>query len=175
MAWDRDLDIIHIYDEYRLREQTPVVHAAAIKARGKWIPVAWPPDGMQHDKNSGKIIAALYRAQEVNMLPTHATHPPQPGKKEGSGGYGTEAGVMELLDRMQTGRLKVSSLLTEWFEEFRMYYRKDGLIVKEGDDLMSATRQGSMALRFAVVRQPRATAPDLPGYHQTDITMGVLG
>ena len=39
-----------------------------------------------------------------------------------------------------TGRLKVFAHLADWFEEFRLYHRKDGLIVKERDDLISATR-----------------------------------
>ena len=44
---------------------------------------------------------------------------------------------------------KVFANLTEWMEEFRMYHRKDGLIVKERDDLMSATRIAIMMLRIA--------------------------
>lgn len=41
------------------------------------------------------------------------------------------------------------SHLTDWFDEFRLYHRKDGLIVKEVDDVMDATRTGIMMLRFA--------------------------
>jgi hypothetical protein len=56
---------------------------------------------------------------------------------------------MEMLTRMETGKLKVFSSLLDWWEEFRLYHRKDGKVVKEGDDLMSATRYGVMMLRFA--------------------------
>ena len=66
------------------------------------------------------------------------------------GTNGVEAGLMDMLDRMHTGRLKVFSHLTEWFEEFRLYHRKDGKVVKEMDDLMSATRYALMMIRFAV-------------------------
>jgi hypothetical protein len=59
---------------------------------------------------------------------------------------------MDMLDRMQTGRLKVFSGLNDWFEEFRLYHRLDGKIVKERDDLMSATRYAIMMLRFAKVQ-----------------------
>ena len=55
---------------------------------------------------------------------------------------------MEMLDRMQAGRWKVFSHLVDWFEEFRLYHRKDGLIVKLQDDLMSASRYGLMMKRF---------------------------
>ena len=56
---------------------------------------------------------------------------------------------MDMLTRMQTGRFKVFKRLNDWWEEFRLYHRKDGKVVKEGDDLMSATRYAIMMLRFA--------------------------
>ena len=59
---------------------------------------------------------------------------------------------------MQTGRLNVFAHLTDWFEEFRLYDRKDGRVVKEADDPMSATRYGAMSRRFAVV-DTRAARP----------------
>jgi hypothetical protein len=34
-----------------------------------------------------------------------------------------EAGIMDMLDRMKSGRLRVFSTLTAWFEEFRLYHR----------------------------------------------------
>ena len=37
----------------------------------------------------------------------------------------------------------------EWWEEFRLYHRKDGIVVKEHDDLMSATRIGVIQRRSA--------------------------
>jgi hypothetical protein len=62
---------------------------------------------------------------------------------------GVEAGLMAMLTRMQTGKFKVFKHLNDWWEEFRLYHRKDGLVVKEGDDLMCATRYALMMLRFA--------------------------
>jgi hypothetical protein len=46
----------------------------------------------------------------------------------------------------------VFSTLNDWWEEFRMYHRKDGLIVKVRDDLMSATRYAMMMRRFGDVQ-----------------------
>jgi hypothetical protein len=83
------------------------------------------------------------------MMVRHATHAPAQDQKEGEGGYGREAGLMMMLDRMQTGRLKVADHLNDWWEEFRLYHRKDGKVVDIGDDLMSATRIGLMMLRHA--------------------------
>jgi hypothetical protein len=82
---------------------------------------------------------------------------------------------MEMLDRMQTGRFKVANHLNDWFDEFRMYYRQDGLIVKKDDDLMSATRIASMMLRHATTRITVNQAPVLPSWRPSDASMGVLG
>jgi len=175
LAHDLDSDIVHVTDVYKVREQTPIVHAAAIKARGAWIPVAWPFDGLAHESGSGKTLADLYRQQGVNMLPTHATHPPLPGKKEGTSGYSTETGILDMLDRMQTGRLKVFSTLTAFKDEYELYHRKEGLIVKKNDDIMSAARVGVMSIRHAQTRiVPRSEAPLAP-YVPSDIGMGPLG
>ena len=139
-AWDRDADCLYVIAAHRAREQTPAMFAAAVKPWGKW-PWSWPHDGLQHDKGSGDQLMALYRNQGLEMLPVKATFE--------DGTNGVEAGVMDMLDRMQTGRLKVFTHLTPWFEEFNLYHRKDGLIVKEGDDLISATRYALMMRRYA--------------------------
>jgi Terminase RNaseH-like domain len=60
-----------------------------------------------------------------------------------------------MLIRMESGRFKVLKHLNEWFEEFRLYHRKDGRVHKEGDDLMSATRYAVMMLRYAATSLPR--------------------
>jgi len=162
LAWDRDADVIYVIAAHRQKEQTPVLFAATVKPWGDWLPWAWPHDGLQHDKGSGQALRDQYAAQGLSMLKDKATHPPEPNEKgelvEGSGGNGVEAGVMDLLDRMQTGRFKVFSHLNDWFEEFRMYHRKDGKIVKLDDDLMSATRYANMMKRFATIK-PSASQP----------------
>jgi hypothetical protein len=84
---------------------------------------------------------AQYKEHGLNILPDRITFE--------DGSNGVEAGLMDMLDRMQTGRLKVFSHLQEWFEEFRLYHRKNGRVVKEFDDLMAATRYALMGLRFA--------------------------
>lgn len=173
LAWDRDSDCVTVYDTYRVKQQSPTFHAATFRAKGPWIPVAWPHDALQHDKGgSCEQIAEQYRNLGVNMLPEKATHAPVLGQLEGSGGYGLEAGIQAMLDRMQTGRFKVFSHLADWWEEFRLYHRKDGLIVKIGDDLMSATRIGCMMLRHAKV-QEKKKRPHIEAF-RADPVMGVL-
>lgn len=146
MAHDADSDTIYVTKEYRARESTAVTHAAAIKAwdTGKWAPVAWPADGHQHEKGSGKELAPQYRDQDLQLLPDHATFE--------DGGVSLEAGVMAMLDRMQTGRWKVFNTCGSYIDEFRYYHRKEGVIVKLRDDLLSASRYALMMLRFAEVK-----------------------
>ena len=175
LAWDRDTDTVHLYDAYRVKETTPAVHSLTITGKGKWIPVAWPHDGDQHDKGSGEQLAAQYRKYGVNMLPAKATHPPAPGEKEGTGGNSVEAGLMQMLDRMQSGRLKVAKHLHDWWEEFRLYHRDNGKIVKSNDDLMDATRYGIMMLRHAKVQAVQDHKPRVPTFRSQDNTMGAFG
>jgi hypothetical protein len=129
---------MYVAQAYRKREATPIIHAAALKAWGENLRFAWPHDGLQHDKQSGKQLALSYREAGLRLLPEHA--------KWRDGGIGVEAGLMEMLDRMQTNRLKVFEPLGDWFDEFRLYHRVDGKPVKEYDDLISATRYAIMCI-----------------------------
>ena len=52
------------------------------------------------------------------MLSDHATHE--------AGGFGIEAGITQMLERMQTGRFKVFRWQDQWMEEFRYYRREEG-------------------------------------------------
>ena len=149
-AWDRDSDTLHIYDAYRVSEQPVVVHAAAIKSRGDWIPVAWPHDGLQHDKGAGIGLAEQYRQQGVAMLPEMAQF--DDTEHTATSKVSVEAGISKMLDRMLTGRLRVFVHLGDWFDEFRLYHRKKGQIVKEYDDLLSATRYLMMMMRYSITK-----------------------
>ena len=142
LVWDRDADVVYVSRTHRLREATPVLHAATLRAWGKELPWAWPRDGRRETlEGAGVALAEQYREQDLNLLFEHAQFP--------DGSVSVEAGLMEMLTRMQTGRFKVFKHLNDWWEEFRLYHRKDGKVFKEGDDLMSATRYAIMSLRHA--------------------------
>ncbi len=142
-AWDRDNDAWYVVASYRESGASAPIHAAALRPWGAWIPIAWPHDGLQHDKGSGDQLAHQYRSHGLNMLPEHATHE--------EGGNGVEAGIQDLLELMQTSRFKVFPGNEDWFGEFRLYHREDGKIVKSRDDLLSATRYARMMKRYADV------------------------
>ncbi|MDH0493372.1 terminase [Comamonas aquatica] len=144
LAWDRDNDCIYVIQAHRLSHATPVIHASTIKPWGDWVPTAWPHDGEQHDKGSGEQLALQYAKAGLRMLKDRATFE--------DGSNGVEAGLMDMLDRMQTGRWKVFAHLNDWFQEFKLYHRKDGKVVKKLDDLMSASRYALMMKRKAITK-----------------------
>ncbi len=157
VAWDRDTDTIVLYDCYRVSEGLVPVHAATILAKGRWIPIAWPHDG-NNDTAAGPQLAKQYRQAGVNMRPTNAKFPPDPQNPQRSL-ISVEAGIHEMLTRMETGRWKVFAHLHDWLEEYRMYHRKDGKIVKERDDAISASRYAMMDLRYAITQPAPRSAP----------------
>jgi phage terminase large subunit-like protein len=146
LVWDRDSDVVYVARTHRLKEASPIVHAATLRGWGKELRWAWPRDGNRETlEGAGVALSAQYRAQGLNMLTDFAHYVEGTGQKSVS----VEAGLMEMLQRMESGRFKVFKHLNDWWEEFRLYHRKDGKVVKEGDDLMCATRYALMMLRFA--------------------------
>jgi len=155
VAMDPDDDIIYVYDEYRRSKETPLTHAAVINARTPSLPVAFPHDGLQHDKGSGVQLAQQYRDLGVYMLPEHFSNPPAEGMLKGNNSV--EAGISEMLQRFETGRLKVFRSCVETMEEMRLYHRKNGKVVPIKDDLLSAMRYASLSVgRFGERQKSKA-------------------
>lgn len=147
IAWDRDHDTVYVVREHRESKKTPDEHCIVIGPK-KWgrLRWAWPHDGHAADKGTGQGLAKQYKKAGLDMLGSHALWP--------DGSNSTEAGVMDMLTRMNDGRWKVFSTCTLWMEECRMYHRDEGKIVKEDDDLICASRYALMMLRYARVVQP---------------------
>lgn len=134
-AHDRDNDILYLYNEHYRGEAEPSVHADAIKARGKWIPGFADYAGRSIE---GERVIERYRKLELRL--TNADK-------------AVEAGLMEVWQRLSTGRLKVFSNLGNWFDEYRLYHRDEkGKIVKKNDHLMDATRYLVMSIPQMIVR-----------------------
>lgn len=142
LVHDTEADIVYVTKAYRQKEKTPLEHAAAIKPWGAWLPWAWPRDGRRETlEGAGQPLAKQFGEHGLTMNGTHAQF--------ADGSVSVEAGIMDMLDRMQTGRFKVFNHLSEWLEEFRNYHREDGVVVKEDEDLLCATRYALMMLRKA--------------------------
>lgn len=138
---DRDTDTVYIAHAWKKSKVSPAVAWDSVKAWAKNVPTAWPHDGLQTEKSSAEQQKDAYSKSGWLMLPEHATWQ--------AGGNGVEAGLVELYNRAESGKLKVFSHLSEWFEEKLNYHRdENGHIVKVGDDLLSATRYAYMMRRF---------------------------
>jgi len=166
LAHDRDRDIVYVTDCYKKSGQDALYHSEAIKSRGNWIPCSWPHDGMNRDKGNAEPLYKAFKKHGVRMLRRSSRY------SEAKGGpQSVEAVVIDILERMKTGRFKVFSHLDLFFEELRMYHRKDGVIVPKKDDIMAAMRTGMMDLRKARVRADNSSSysgpsqPILGGLH----------
>ena len=147
-AFDRESETFYVYDCYRASKASPSVHAEIIRSRPHFIPIAYPHDGNRRDSMGNPGLADQYRNMGCNFLLEHFTNPPALGDKKGSNSI--EEGLMAMLQAVESDKFKVFSNLSDWFEEFRMYHRKDNKVVPIRDDLMSATRYAFQSQRFAV-------------------------
>lgn len=146
VAWstyDAATDTIYIYDVYAASGNIPALHATAINARGTWVPVVLPHDADNTERGSGRSVLSYYEEAGVNCLKETFYNPLDfTGKKNNY----VEPGIMDLLQRMKTGRLKVFSTCGQLFEELRRYHRKEGKIVKRDDDVMDAMRYSALSV-----------------------------
>jgi Terminase RNaseH-like domain/TAT (twin-arginine translocation) pathway signal sequence len=139
-AWDETQDIVYLYNGYKRGQAEPVVHAAAMKARGAWIPGVIDPAAQGRLQDDGAQMIELYRKQGLNIEPAD---------------HAVETGIFEVWNRLTTGRLKVFASMAEWFAEYSLYRRNErGQIVKENDHLMDATRYLLMSGLVRAITEP---------------------
>lgn len=123
-AYDKDEDVLYIYSEYKRGEQSVDVHAAALKARGAWIPGVG--DCTAREGHTNDQLLDLYKARGVKLRPADKA---------------LDAGIQDVYARLTSGKLKVFSTCQKWLDEFRMYaYDEKQKVVKRNDHLMDATR-----------------------------------
>lgn len=142
---DIEADVIYLAHAWKKSRVTPSTVWGTVKSWAKNVPTAWPSDGLQSEKSSGEQQKKAYVDAGWQMLDVHATW--------SDGGVGVEIGLVELYERMTTGRFKVFSHLADFFDEKMSYHRdENGKIVKLNDDILSATRYAYMMRRFAQQR-----------------------
>ncbi len=125
-ALDRDSDIIYLYSEHYVGEAVPAVHAAAIRARGAWIPGRIDPAARGRGQRDGEQLLLDYQNLGLSLQPAVNA---------------VESGLYKVWMRLSTGRLKVFKSMQSWLGEFRIYRRDEkGHIVKANDHLMDCTR-----------------------------------
>lgn len=125
-AFDRETFTRYLYAEYKASEGLPQVHAAAIKARGEWIPGIIDPAANNRSQRDGERLMVDYQTEGLNLTPAVNA---------------VEAGLVGCWRDLSIGRIKVFSTLQKFFEEYRVYRRDEkGKIVKKNDHLMDDMR-----------------------------------
>lgn len=147
-AHDPDNDILYLIGEHYRGQVEPSVHADAIKARG-----AWQPGFADYAGRSIEGERVIERYQRLGLKLVNADK-------------SVEAGILEVYQRLSSGRMKVFATLSNWFDEYRIYHRDEkGKIVKLNDhclhpDTMVLTDQGAVAIRDLVGTEGRVLSLD---------------
>jgi len=132
-AWDPSDGTQYCYSEYRMGQQPPSVHTAAIGARGMWIPGAIDPAARGRTQDEGRQLITSYEEFGLTLTPAN-------NKVRGEGG-----GLDIMWQRLVAGRIKVFRSLTGLENEYRVYRRdENGNVVKKNDHGMDAWRYVSM-------------------------------
>jgi phage terminase large subunit-like protein len=143
LAIDLDNNDFYVTHSWKQSKVSPNDAWGAVKSWANGVPTAFPHDGLQTEKGSGKQQKSYYKEAGFNMLAEHATWQ--------AGGNSVEAGLFEILDLMRKGKFKIFRGNRELLNEFLQYHRDDkGKIVKTHDDLLDAMRYAYMMRRFAV-------------------------
>lgn len=125
-AVDPQTDIVYIYDEHYLGESPPPIHAAAVRARGTWIPGVIDPASRGRTQDDGKQLIKMYKDLGLNIQPARNS---------------VDTGIQELWQRMSSGTIRFFNTLPNLAKEFVLYRRDDkGKIIKEHDHLMDCLR-----------------------------------
>lgn len=138
---DRDTGVFYVTRAWKQSNALAEVAWGAVKSWNQNIPVAWPADGLQ--TRDGKQQKQLHVEAGFKMMPDKVTWP--------DGSNSVEVGIMEIIDLMQKGKLKIFAGLRDVFDEVLQYHRDEkGKISKVRDDLLDAIRYAYMMRRFAV-------------------------
>ena len=142
LALDRQTETLYLYDCYKRQHGEPALHAAAIKARGDWIPGVGDAAALVMTEHDAEQLIALYKRLGLDItLPDKAV----------------ETGIQEVWECISAGRFKVFAPCEAWFQEYRLYHRDEkGRLVKANDHLMDATRYGVRSGRVRMKSGPAA-------------------
>ena len=143
LVHDTESECFYVTRAWKKSQVSPIEAWGATKAWAAKVPTAWPLDGLQTEKGSGKQQKAYYTEAGFKLLSSHATWP--------DGSNGVEAGLFEIRDLMLKGKFKIFAGLRDLLDEFLQYHRdENGKIAKVRDDLLDAMRYAYMMRRHAV-------------------------
>ncbi len=139
IAYNADTDVMYLVRTYAKNATLPSEHTAVLRGMWRDCPTVFPHDGDSVEKGSGDTVRLKYR--EAGLENTRVFKNPDNTRY-------VEPGIIELYDRMSSGRLFVFERDNEPFwSEMRRYHRNEkGQIVKQDDDVMDAVRYAAMSV-----------------------------
>lgn len=142
LAHDRESQTVYLYAEHYRGQAEPSVHAAAIRAKGDWIPGVIDPAARGRSQRDGEQLIKEYRDLGLKLQEAENAR---------------EAGIQMVYERLSAGRLKVFKTLQNYLMEYRLYRRDEkGNIVKANDHLMDAKRYGIVSGLQRAITKPTA-------------------
>lgn len=133
-AVDPDTDVLYIYGEHYVEHQPPEVHAARIKAVAQdWMIGAIDPASKTSSKDGTSFLSDYRRL----------------GLKLKEANNAVDAGIMKVQSMLAQGKLKFFPSTPNLQNEYLLYRRDEGKIVKEDDHAIDALRYLVMSLQYA--------------------------
>lgn len=125
-ALDPTTDTIYLHDEHYVAKEMPPVHAYSIRARGEWVHGVIDPAARGRSQVDGTQLIQNYKDLGLLLWPA---------KNE------VESGILNVLQRLMSKRIRVFTTLTNFQKEYLLYRRdKNGKVLKENDHLMDCLR-----------------------------------
>ncbi len=147
-AYDEETDTTYIYSEHYVGRAEPSTHAAAINARGAWIPGAVDPAAGGSSQVDGRRLIDMYYELGLSLV-----------KADNS----VVTGIQTVWELMSSGRLKIFNSCLNLRNELRTYqYNKDGKVADHQED------HACDALRYYVMtgRKHAMTSPTYDAYEE---------
>jgi hypothetical protein len=145
-AWVPETEEFFVLDGFKMERGEAFYHVKRIAGlcRGLRIPIAWPHDGLQHEKGSGEALADVYRRLGAPMLATHAQNK--------GGGYHVEPAIEEMCGYMKRGTFAIANHMSELGEEILSYHRDEQIARRSNQRLQiclhdEAQRQADRRMR----------------------------
>lgn len=150
LAQDPDSRVIYAYDEHYMGKEEPSIHAAAIRARGAWIPGVIDPAAKGKSQRDGQELLQNYIDLGMDLEPAINA---------------VEAGIHQVWELLAGGMLKVFDSLQNLRQEMRLYRRdENGKVVKDNDHACDSLRYGIISGRDRMKTQPVKRDPNTMQY-----------
>lgn len=136
LAQNPDTGVWYMYDEHYQGNQPPEVHAARVKSiAGDWMTGAIDPASHNRSQIDGKQLIVAYRKLGLKLREADNT---------------VESGITSVWSLLASGRLKIFANCYNLLNEYILYRRDKGKVVKENDHLLDALRYGIVEQRYAL-------------------------